>query len=116
MVAREASCAADVNADNTRARALILLFILTVVLLNVAGIILNRPSLTAVRKAPLQRIRTALDRRRDPIDHGPRATRSARGKTGDEQQQQQHDHHRGSPEKFHAHVLASEAPPPCHTA
>ena len=53
MVASASSCAADANADNIRARALFLFFILTAILLNVAGIIPDRPSLTAVRKAPL---------------------------------------------------------------
>ena len=49
--------------------------------------------------------RLLLDRRRDLIDYGPRATRSASGKTDDEFQQQQHgDHHYNSPEQFHAHA------------
>ena len=44
MVASASSCAADANADNIRARALFLFFILTAILLNVAGIILARPT------------------------------------------------------------------------
>ena len=64
-------------------------------------------SLLAVRKTSTQRIRAAwgheahrvwarrlLDRRRDLIDNGPRATRSASGKTDGEQQQQQYGGHR----------------------
>ena len=43
----------DSDADNIRARALFLLVILIGIRLNVAGIILNRSSLPAVRKAPL---------------------------------------------------------------
>ena len=54
MVASGKGCAADANADNTRARAFFLLFILIAILPDVAGIILDHPSLPAVRKAPLQ--------------------------------------------------------------
>ena len=62
-----------------------------------------------------QRIRTAwghaahrgwarllLDRRRDLIVHGPRATRNAGGKFDDEEQQRHGDYHSHYPEQFHA--------------
>ena len=64
-----------------------------------------------------QRIRTAwghaaqqgwarllLDRRRDLIVHGPRATRNAGGKFDDEEQQRQGDYHYHCPEQFRARV------------
>ena len=52
-MASAASCAGDANAGNIRAQAPFLLFILIVILPNVAGITLDRPSLPAARKAPL---------------------------------------------------------------
>ena len=61
-----------------------------------------------------QRIRTAwghaayrgwarflLDRRRDLIINGPRATRNAGGKFDDEEQQWHDDHHYHYPEQLH---------------
>ena len=49
--------------------------------------------------------RLLLDRCRDLIDYGPRAIRSASGKTDGEVQQQQHgDHHYHIPKQFHAHA------------
>jgi hypothetical protein len=47
--------------------------------------------------------RLLLDRRRDLINHGPRATRSAPGQTNDEDQQRHggHNHHCHYPEQFH---------------
>ena len=137
MVASATSFAAEANADNTRARAfflLFLLFILIVIILKVTGIILDRPSLPFVRRAPLKRIRTAgghgahrkwarllLDRRRDLIDHGPRATRSASGKT-DERSSSSSTTATTTTAALGSSVLtsqterASEAPFPCHTA
>ena len=46
--------------------------------------------------------RLLLDRRRDLIVHGPRATRNAGGKFDDEEQQRHDDYHYHYPEQFHA--------------
>ena len=49
--------------------------------------------------------RLLLYRRRGLIDLGPRATRSASGKTDEEEQQQRHDDHRYHyPEQFNSHA------------
>jgi hypothetical protein len=42
------------------------------------------------------------DRRRDPIVHGPRATRNAGGKFDDEEQQRRGDNHNHCPKQFQA--------------
>jgi hypothetical protein len=46
--------------------------------------------------------RLLLNRRRDLIAHGPRATRSAGGKFDDEKQQRHGDNYYHCPEKIHA--------------
>ena len=49
--------------------------------------------------------RPLLDRRRDLIVHGPRATRSARGKFDEEEQQRHDNHHYHYPWHFHARAF-----------
>ena len=46
--------------------------------------------------------RLLLDRRRDLIVHGPRATRNAGGKFDDEEQHRHNHHHHHYPVQFHA--------------
>ena len=119
VMASAKSCAADANADNNRARVLLILFILSAIILNVTGINLDRPFLTRRPQGTSEAHPGGVGPRGSPGvgppppwppqgPHRPRTSGDPQRKWQDrrEEQQQQHDGHYyySGPGQFGAYV------------